>query len=152
MLLTIALSFGILFSPVVRGDFHIMLDGGCTRSPAVLAEPFPDEPLPEGGCWIACPSDYLTCSCAVDTEDRTGWVNPHDGSPGDVGGFTMMAGLCGMGVMHFYPQSNGSIAYYDAESGTLLGYCYAGGHSLMHCAHSQVAQDDYVCLGYPCNP
>lgn len=74
----------------------------------------------------ACPSDYYNCKCMA-KRDRAARVmfndKPAESLPASF--FYVQSGLCGVGQLNFYKQSDGTWKFYDDNGdGTLQGTCY----------------------------
>jgi hypothetical protein len=95
----------------------------------------------------ACPSNYWNCNCFAFGE-RSAAVE--DGS--SAGFFRLASGLCGMGELDFYENSDKSWTFYVHNGdGSVQGTCYS--NTALHvCPLEGVeAQDQLVCYSYICN-
>jgi hypothetical protein len=107
---------------------------------------------PGGGAGLeACPSNYYNCKCMRDG-DRAAQVLVNGGGVGSLPDdfFSVKAGLCGLGQLNFYKQSNGAWNFYvDGGDGSLQGTCYSnsGGSS---CSGGFIFYDKLVCYSYIC--
>ena len=66
--------------------------------------------------------------------------------------FSVESGLCGLGQLNFYKQSDGSWDFYQNNGdGSLQGTCYSN-TAITSCLLAFNVYDQLVCYSYICNP
>ncbi|KAF8814055.1 hypothetical protein BYT27DRAFT_7180308 [Phlegmacium glaucopus] len=107
---------------------------------------------PGGGSGLeACPSNYYDCDCLKDG-DRAArvLVNGEGVASLPDNFFSVDAGLCGLGQLDFFKQSDEVWNFYIHEGdGTLQGTCYP--NNATNTCSGFYFFDQLVCYSYICN-
>ena len=108
----------------------------------------------------ACPASHYDCSCFKDGTNGAmvtfvGQSFPPPAGP-DIS-FSINSGLCGLGKLDSYSNSDGNWDIYEHKgNGTVLATCYPTTSNILTCDHGTEVNDKLICYGTSnsniCNP
>ena len=134
--LRVALITAGLTIPSTLADFIIIQDLG---SPGAIGV---------GQILLACPANYYNCDCMLNGNRRADGMGMTSEPV-----FSVKGGLCGMGQLNFYQQSDGHWdLYVNNGDGSLQGRCYGDSRRSM-CPNPPYAIDflnQMVCYSHIC--